>query len=427
MEYSKDDLKSAAAGGDEASLRRHASGLDYLRTDPRQAALVVARVLLYPDAAFGHDVVRLSNQQGMAYEQWIGRLEAEGKRRKSIMAGRWLIANGIGRWKAALYPIFLFNRNYGKTRMLFDLFLNIEKNPPPYLDMVIVNLLHQVLGLSHTELRSLFAGTFGPIARQMNILFADRDGRLERWLRSGDRQTLRFYGGETNTFLGLYDALASDPRTGFRNINQKAERWYDLGGGFGTADMERLSGQTIISADIMAPWMERYDPELILQSVMPGGRRSIADTAEQAEYRARQSMVPYLEFDVLKDSFPLDAESYAIVSAGFMTSTVRPTTRSRWMRTGDGSGHLAVSVYAIRRVVELVAHGKDVDLFTIQRATSRSYKYKTCFLRWRAGRLVDLMTTDDHEPKPWSPDKLQSFRQSIRPDNREFIAYMDAE
>ena len=53
-EYSRDELQSVAAGGDEDLLRQHASDLDYLRTDPRLAALVVARVLLYPDTVLGH-------------------------------------------------------------------------------------------------------------------------------------------------------------------------------------------------------------------------------------------------------------------------------------------------------------------------------------------------------------------------------------
>ncbi len=428
MRYSQEDLQSVVAGGDEARLRQHISNLDYLRADIRQSVLAVARVLLYPDASFGHNTVKIHNRQGTAYEQWLDQLEADGRHRKSVMAGRWLMANGIGRQKVTLYPIFLFNRNYGRTRSLFDLLLNVEKNPPPYLDILIVNLLHQVLGLSHTELHALFGGNFGAIARQMNVLFADRDGKFERWLlKTGDRQKLRFYGGETNTFLGLYDSIAADPETGFRDINREASRRYDLGGGFGTADMERLLGQSLVSADIMEPRMERYDPELVIQTVSSEGYRWIADTMVQSEYRARQSEVEYLKFDVLEDSFPTDVESYVIISAGFMTSTVRPTTRPQWMKHGAGAGHLAISVHAVERVIELVAQGKDVDLFAIQRATNRSYKYKTCFLQWRSGNLVRLTTTDDHDQKLGSEERVQTLYRSIRPDNREFIAYGEDE
>ena len=142
---------------------------------------------------------------------------------------------------------------------------------------------------------------------------------------------------------------------------------------------------------------------------------------------ARQSEVEYLKFDVLEDSFPTDVESYVIISAGFMTSTVRPTTRPQWMKHGAGAGHLAISVHAVERVIELVAQGKDVDLFAIQRATNRSYKYKTCFLQWRSGNLVRLTTTDDHDQKLWSEERLQTLYRSIRPDNREFIAYGEDE
>ena len=69
--------------------------------------------------------------------------------------------------------------------------------------------------------------------------------------------------------------------------------------------------------------------------------------------------------------------------------------------------------------MELVALGKSVDLFTIQRATSRMYRFKTCLLQWRAGRLERLVTTVDPRSTRWRHryEELASFR----PDNRRFL------
>jgi hypothetical protein len=130
--------------------------------------------------------------------------------------------------------------------------------------------------------------------------------------------------------------------------------------------------------------------------------------------------VHYLPFNVLHDSFPDRADSYAIVSTGFMTSTVRPMERHRtWKKAGKGLAHLGLSLLGIMRVVELVRKGKRVDLFTIQRASSRVYKYKTALLQWREGRLVNLITTDDSRARQqkWTDEALASVRERICPSN----------
>jgi len=81
-------------------------------------------------------------------------------------------------------------------------------------------------------------------------------------------------------------------------------------------------------------------------------------------------------------------------------------------------GTIATSVYAIMRVMELVALGKSVDLFTIQRATSRMFRYKTCLLQWRGGRLQRLVTTDDRRSLQWR--KRFSEMGDFAPNNPRF-------
>src|SRR5262249_23206697 len=146
-----------------------------------------------------------------------------------------------------------------------------------------------------------------------------------------------------------------------------------------------------------SPRYEDYDAEICFQVHGTDGKRRIADGVTRDRFLARQRRVEYLPFNVMKDSFPDDADSYAIVSTGFITSTVRPEEKQAEWRAepGAGVGHLGLSIHAIARVLDLVKNGKSVDLFTIQRASSRIYKYKTVLLQWREGRLLRLVTTND--------------------------------
>ena len=81
-------------------------------------------------------------------------------------------------------------------------------------------------------------------------------------------------------------------------------------------------------------------------------------------------------------------------------------------------GTLSTSVHAISRVLELVARGKSVDLLTVQRATSRMFRYKTCLLQWRDARLVRLVTTNDPRSAGWRR-RFNAIPDS-RPPNQRF-------
>jgi hypothetical protein len=218
--------------------------------------------------------------------------------------------------------------------------------------------------------------------------------------------------------LGLYDAIFAAVGTELEHFHRGAEARYDLGGGFNTSEIERLVGRSLSSVDVVTPRYGDYDPELVLQVVDPRGLHRVATSAEREAHAHRQGRIVHLSLDVLEGSFPRDAESYAIVSTGFMTSTVRPREHQvDWQGEGNlGVGHLGLSLHAIARVLELVQLGKAVDLFTIQRASSRVYKYKTVLLQWRSGRLTRLVTTDDPaSAKRWTKGALKEVRRRVEP------------
>jgi hypothetical protein len=366
--------------------------------------------------------VTFPNVTGTAYEGWIERAARQRAYLGHILT-QWVT---VRRVDFSLYPVFLYNRDFARTRAVLEELLAFEHAPPPYLYLLLLNLVRQALGMSHDAIAALGQGPFDDAARHLRRLF---EGDLvDRWL-ARKRQPLRFYAGATNTVLRLYDALLTDPRTGIEHFDRDAEARYDLGGGFNTSEIERLLDRPFTSADIVTPRLADYDPELVLHVAAPGVSHRVATAAERDAHLARQERVDHLPLDVLHEGFPADARSYAIVSTGFLTSTVRPAEQQADWRSdsAEGLGHLGLSVHAIARVLELVRDGKRVDLLTIQRATSRVYKYKTVLVQWRDRRLTRLVTTDDRDARRrWSPAALAELRRQIDPSGVHFARYAPA-
>jgi len=406
-------LKSLVEPAPERQVRAEALGRNYASSDLIESAFVEGRVLLHRSPRAEQPCI-LPNVNDTAYERWIEANLTRCPYRANILTN-WvtILQSDFGQ-----YPIFLYNRNYGQARRVLRHVLMHESPPPPYLYLVLLNAFRQAMGLSHDEIAALPLGgpRFGETARLFNELLSGN--AVDAWL-ARKRQPIRFYGGATNTVLGLYDSIVADPATGLEFFNREAEVRYDLGGGFTTSEIERLMGCSFVSADIVSPRCEDYDGEICFRVKFPNGKRGIADSKARAAFLARQRRVEHLPFDVLTDSFSDDASSYAIVSTGFMTSTIRPQQkRADWRaEAAAGIGHLGLSMHAIARVLELVQKGKSVDLFTIQRASSRVYQYKTAFLQWRQGHLLRLVTTDDEIRKDhWSEAALSRIRGKIDPD-----------
>ncbi len=422
VEYSDDELRTLVTGGDEEVLRSEVLAFDYLHAHPRESALLIGRILLYPLETAARNAVKVYNRNNTPYEQWLDALRLEHKDLKADTLARWLMTGGTPYEKISLYAIFLYNRNYGQTRRIFSVLLNNDWNTPPYLDLVIINLFRQILGLSHTEIRDLLSGPFRLVAYAMNTLFMDQGGAFDAWIGS-KKKKLRFYGGSTNTVLGLFDSILTDEKTGITRFNTDAEICYDLGGGFSTSEVSRLLGRDFVSADRRSPHLRQSDPELVVQEVSTTGEQQLIGTEAHAAFLDRQDRIGYQELDVLSQSFPTEAESYAIISTGFMTSAIYQRFKQHLGRYAA----LRVNIYAILRVMELVALGKAVDLFTLQTATGHAYKHKTCLLRWRDGRLIDLATTEFKKPtKTWMNERMLKRYERIRPDNAKFIAHLDS-
>jgi len=420
--YTKEDIEKLTRASESSVILEGVCNLDYMKANLQDATLAVSRFLLLPSNLRKETVIKMRNETNTPYEQWFDELKKKQKvKHKATMAGRWMLGSGLDDVNLSLYCIFLFNIDFGKTRSLFEKFLMYDNSPPPYLDLVLVNILHQGLKLSHTEASALLKQPFANVAKHLNQLFSSESTIVEDWL-SRKRQNLRFYGGATNTVLGLYDRFFNNEAVGTQFLNRNAEGRYDLGGGFNTSEIERLVGKSFVSADILSPNILEHDPEIVIQKIDENKKLVIVDTETQKKHIEQQSKIQYLKFNVLKDSFPKDKGSYLITSTGFTTSTVRPNGLERSEKKG-GQGHLLLSVHAIQRVIELVKEGKAVDFFTIQRATNRAYRYKTCLIQWREGRAINIITTDDKEKKRWSEETIKLIYERIQPDNQVFREY----
>jgi hypothetical protein len=414
--FERAELAEVAEHNDEATVRAAALDTDYLTTSVRESTLRVAKILLLREPSCELSEVHIDNVHDTAIERLAERLAAEHEPYRAVMLANWAT---IRQGHIPNYALYLYNADYGSSRRILEHMLTGERWPPPYLKLAVLNMLHQSVGLSHDQLHALTSQPFRVLAPWINRLFAD--DRAFEWLHT-KKQPIRFYGGVTNTILGFYDRLFADPAVGTAFIDRAAQRCYDLGGGFNTTEIERLVGCPFVSADLMTPRMADYDPELIMLDDRHGDVSPVANEAARREFFARQDRVAHLPFDVFQDSFPTDASSYTIVSAGFMTSTLRPTPSYDSEIKQARLGTLATSVHAIARVLELVALGKRVDLFTIQRATSRVFHYKTCLLQWREGKLVRLMTTVDPRAADWAEGSPHI--QALDPNKKRFAKFM---
>ena len=403
---------------DEHAVKAAALETDYAAADLTESAITIARVLLMRSPYSEKPRVDFANKTHTRFEEWIDRVRTSETPHLSGILSSWLL--GV-QSPYINYPVFLYNRSFGRSEEILQSFLTREKNAPGYLSLVFLNLLRQALKLSHTDISRLTASPFSRSASYFNEMM--KTHIIDTWLNE-KKESLRYYSGETNTVLGLYNAPFTSTATGMHTFNRSADYCFDLGGGFCTSEIERLLGRRVISADLNSPDLNAFDPNIVIRKKVHASRAAIAiDDEEHAAFLEKQHAIEFLPFDVFTHSFPTDADSYAITSIAFMTSTFRgihekidPEIRAARM------GNFAVSLFAILRVLELVTLGKTVDLFTIQRASARQYKYKTCLLQWRDGKLVNLVTTDDvmHETHRAERD-LAAIYSAINPNNTDFV------
>lgn len=415
-----DVLRQIVADNDEQQIKTSVLNKDYIAADVIETTAVIAKLLLMRWPHWNKPDVDLPNKTNTLFEQWIDACKEKGKLHRARLLVTWLTAI---RGHYANYQIFLFNKRMWRSKEFLHFILK-DNEAPPYLGVFLFNLFRQALGYSHTELHHMSKGEFDVFAPLFKTLLTTNvvwDWAARR------KQSFYFYGGQTHTFLNSYDAFFNQPTSDSQYFNREAALRYDIGGGFNTSEVERLLGCSMISADIRGPNIRDYDDDIILRTVNPlSYNYCVADDHQREKFLNRQANVVWLPFDVYKDSFP-DASSYAFTSTGFITSTVRPNFNvQNENKDMKGLGTLLTSFHGLARVMEKVVQGKDVDLFTLQRASGRIYKYKTVFIQWRGGKITRLTTTDDiSQGLRWTPHALDQIYIAINPENPAYLKLLD--
>lgn len=278
----------------------------------------------------------------------------------------------------------LYEADFGSTRATMhhlDAVAQHNEHMVPYLEVLLQNAAAAIFGVHE-------AGPERLADHWVPQLFDDR-GRLVDWVDAvvarGD--ALKHYGGDTNTIIGIYDWIRDDPGLGFLRIPKDVER-LDLGAGFGTPYVEDLFGGPFTALDLHPPAdARRLGLTLALQRGRRDERRALTPE-EHEQYFRRLEAQPWIKYDIFAQPLPTTSDRLLVASFGFLSSTVvslSPLQQAIPPRLRP----LHTTYTAVRRVLEPVAAGKDVSLFTLQRATARAYMNRAVFLRFVEGRLVD--------------------------------------
>lgn len=310
----------------------------------------------------------------------LAKLRDEGNHTLHRMVQKWVLVRRVE--EPSLFFLRLFNEGLGNSAELVRAFLRENDDTFPYLDLFLQTLAVYQRGDARVNdlLLRRAREEWEPVIRDLV-----HDSSLPELVRSLP-MPLRYYGGGTNTILGLYDQNFQQL---FGSFHREAEFLGDLGGGFCTSEINRITGLRFTSVDIRGPNPHDYDPRLLpVRRKLPRGSIFLTGKARESFYR-EQAQIPWIRWNVLREE-PFrelfgERESYGFVSTGMLTSTVTPLDdRARVC----GHGYQRTSRLACQRIMELVIAGKDVSLFTVGRPSSRTYHFKTCALRWQKGRLV---------------------------------------
>lgn len=251
------------------------------------------------------------------------------------------------------HVFMLYEDDFGSTRETI-LYLDSQKPPDnvPYLSVIIRNALRHIFDYQKKE-------------DDLNLItqLFDQDQKLIRWCEEIKSQghSLKHFAGQTNTRMGFYHHIVLQTPEVLEQLIPQAEFNIDLGGGFATPEISRLLGQSFTSYDLVSPkksmeWNIHFDKD----------SKSDQFTMEESEYYKALEIQPFHEFDVFKNSFPSDKQTYNIVSFGFLNSTVRSLSEEQ-PETERTLKQISTTFFAVLRVVELAAQGKDVCLLTFGR------------------------------------------------------------
>lgn len=375
--------------------RDYASALtyDYGKNDPLDGAIELARILLYSTEA--DNIVKHRSKHQSRFDKWYDALDDK----KKLTVSVWLyIAYGESLW-----PAFIKFNTEPNTQEIFELFLN-QKPRPPYLTLLCLNLIKQIFGHTNDDMARISSDAM-LLYEWHGKLFSDKE-RIIEWLKQAKRP-LRYYSGNTNTILNRYDVHFTDVA-----INKNIEAFYDLGGGYNTSEINRIFGKDFTSLDLVDPLISKYDEDLIIRKRVSKIQNVCLNNAEMQEYLERQKAVKYTKFNISNHSIPDHFNSYMIVSAGFMTSTVKllKQTEEKWCaeKIQPSSRYTVTSILAMYRVMELVAAGKHVQLVTLNRASSRLYTNRMVSLEWLNGKIVNHTITPSLYSASWKLNRISN-------------------
>lgn len=283
--------------------------------------------------------------------------------------------------------VTLYEEDFGTTRATLHRLNEICEDPRhtvPYFEVLVQTAAQHYLPTKTWDLLAL--------SNEALPLLLDGRGKLLEFAEDivARGESLKAYGGDTNTILGAYDWLRKDPEFSFARIPTDADANYDLGGGFATPDVSDLFGVPFVSHDLTPPTRAReLDIGVCRRTTVNGKvrRRNVSPEEREAHFR-RLDAQPWRSFDVFADAFDPSHRKYLITSFGFASSSV--TSLSPAQSEIPIKFRASNTTYcAMRVVLELVGLGRDVSLLTIHRSTRRAFMNRVVFLRFADHRLRD--------------------------------------
>ncbi|MBX7084607.1 MAG: hypothetical protein K1X88_35705 [Nannocystaceae bacterium] len=284
----------------------------------------------------------------------------------------------------------LYEADYGTARKAMHRLDELAQQPEhavPYFEVLVQNAAVAVLG--DTEIDP--GRDLARLADDVLPRLLDERGGLLAWIDQvvAGGESLKHYGGDTNTVVGLYDWIREDPDLGFGRFPTDAACRLDLGAGFGTPYLESLFGVSMLALDLKPPSEARRMGLVFAVKHGNRGERRRMNPVEQEAYLDRLERQAFRRYDVFAEPLPTDdAASIFVVSFGFLSSTVSSLS-PLGSSVPPKLRPLLTTYTGVRRILGAAGPGKDLALLTVHRATSRAYMNRAVFLRFRDGRLSD--------------------------------------
>lgn len=274
----------------------------------------------------------------------------------------------------AKFVIQLYEEDFGSVRETIQ-YLDDQSEPNniPYLSTFLRTALEHLPGIRSDEI------IFEKIRQAM-----DSRKLLIQWCEEQKARgsALKYYGGQTNTWLGLYTELFQRMPQLPQKLIPNAEINIDLGGGFATPEVSENLGQKYTSYDLICP---RDAREMGLQFKVDKRNGKTVDTEAYLDLLDTQA---FQKFDVFENDFPDGHQTYNICSFGFLNSSVKSLSPAR----PEFPAHLQAlntMFFCCWRIVRLAAKGKNVVLLTYGRA-HQSYMNKLMVFRFQEGRALEV-------------------------------------